>query len=119
MRAVVELLRRNQRRYAGYVVHLAVVLVFIGFAGATFNFEDTKLLKPGEKLAASARYTVEYRQARPVSNPHYAGAVARLALYEDGKPVGDAPAREAHVLPAGAADDDPRGRRRTWSRTST
>jgi cytochrome c-type biogenesis protein CcmF len=85
--AVVELLRRNQRRYAGYVVHLAVILMFVGFAGATFNFDRTKLMAPGEKWDL-ANYTVEYRQARPVSNPHYAGAVARLALYRDGKPVG-------------------------------
>ena len=87
LQAVIELLRRNQRRYAGYVVHLAVVLVFIGFAGATFNFEDTKLLKPGESWQLGS-YTVEYRQARPVSDRHYAGAVARLALYDHGQPVG-------------------------------
>jgi cytochrome c-type biogenesis protein CcmF len=85
--AFTELLRRNQRRYGGYIVHLAVILMFIGFAGATFNLEETKLLAPGEswKLAG---YTLEYRQVRPVDHPHYAGAVARLALYEDGEPVG-------------------------------
>jgi cytochrome c-type biogenesis protein CcmF len=36
LRALLELLRRNQRRYGGYVVHLSVVLIFIGFAGAAF-----------------------------------------------------------------------------------
>jgi cytochrome c-type biogenesis protein CcmF len=81
-----ELLRRNQRRYGGYIVHLAVILVFVGFAGATFNLEETKLLKPGERWDL-AGYTIEYRQVRPTDHPHYAGAVARLALYEDGKPV--------------------------------
>jgi cytochrome c-type biogenesis protein CcmF len=85
--ALRELLRRNQRRYGGYVVHVAVVLVFVGFAGATFNFDRTKLLAPGESWDI-ADYTVQYRQARPVSSPHYAGAVARLALLHDGKPVG-------------------------------
>jgi cytochrome c-type biogenesis protein CcmF len=85
--ALLELLRRNQRRYAGYVVHLAVILMFVGFAGATFNFDRTKLLAPGESWDL-ADYTIQYRQARPVSNPHYAGAVARLALFHDGKPVG-------------------------------
>jgi len=83
--AVLQLLRRNQRRYGGYVVHVAVILMFIGFAGATFNLEETKLLAPGEKWDI-AGYTVEYRQARPVSHPHYAGAVARIALYDHGKP---------------------------------
>ncbi len=85
--AFVELLRRNQRRYGGYVVHLAVILMFVGFAGATFNLEETKLLAPGERWSL-AGYTVEYRQVRPVDHPHYAGAVARLALYQDGEPVG-------------------------------
>ncbi len=85
--AVIELVRRNQRRYGGYVVHLAVVLMFVGFVGAIFNLEETKILAPGEKWDL-AGYTVEYRQARPVSHPHYAGAVARLALYEHGKPIG-------------------------------
>ena len=38
-RAFFELVRRNQRRYGGYVVHLAVVVMFIGFAGAAFGVE--------------------------------------------------------------------------------
>src|SRR5262245_26195136 len=69
--AFLELLRRNQRRYGGYVVHLAVILMFIGFAGATFNLEETKLLAPGESWNLGG-YTVEYRQVRPVDHPHYA-----------------------------------------------
>jgi cytochrome c-type biogenesis protein CcmF len=85
--ALLELVRRNPRRYGGYVVHLSVVLMFVGFAGAVFNLEETKLLAPGEKWDL-AGYTLEYRQARPVSHPHYAGAVARLALYHHGEPVG-------------------------------
>ncbi len=85
--AFFELMRRNQRRYGGYIVHLAVILMFVGFAGATFNLEETKLLKPGERWNL-AGYTVEYRQVRPVDHPHYAGAVARLALFKDGEPVG-------------------------------
>jgi cytochrome c-type biogenesis protein CcmF len=87
VRAFFELVRRNQRRYGGYVVHLAVVLIFIGFAGAAFNLEETRLLKPGESWELG-RYTLEYRQARPVRHPHYAGAVARVAVYDDGEPVG-------------------------------
>jgi cytochrome c-type biogenesis protein CcmF len=85
--AFVELLRRNQRRYAGYVVHMAVVLMFVGFAGAVFNLEETKLLKPGESWEL-AGYTLEYRQAQPLSHPHYAGAIARVGVRDRGEPVG-------------------------------
>ena len=81
------LLRRNQRRYAGYVVHMSVVLVFVGFAGAAFNLEETRLLRPGETWELGD-YRLEYRQARAVSHPHYAGAVARLGLRRGDRPVG-------------------------------
>ncbi len=81
------LIRRNQRRYGGYVVHLAIVLMFVGFAGAAFNLEETRLMRPGERWDV-AGYTLEYRQVRPVRHAHYAGAVARLALYADGEPLG-------------------------------
>ncbi len=87
LQAIAQLIRRNQRRYGGYVVHLAVVLMFVGFAGAAFNLEETRLLAPGETWNLNG-YSVEYRQLRPVSHPHYAGAVARLALRNHGKPVG-------------------------------
>ncbi len=86
-RAIATLIQRNQRRYGGYIVHLSVVLMFIGFAGAVFNLEETKLLKPGETWKLGD-YAIQYRQARPVQHPHYAGAVARLALARSGKPVG-------------------------------
>jgi len=84
--AFLELLRRNQRRYAGYVVHLAVVLMFVGFAGATFDLEDTKPLAPGEKWNIG-KYTLEYRYASPLDHPHYAGAEARLNLWKGDEPV--------------------------------
>ena len=41
--SMVQLIRRNPRRYGGYIVHIGVVVVIIGFAGAAFN-QDKKLL---------------------------------------------------------------------------
>jgi cytochrome c-type biogenesis protein CcmF len=87
VRAFVELIRRNQRRYGGYVVHLSVVLMFVGFSGAAFNLEETRVLEPGERWQLNG-YILEYRQAIPVTHPHYAAAVARVAVFDDGEPVG-------------------------------
>ena len=70
--AFVELLRRNQRRYGGYVVHLAVVLMFVGFAGATFNLEETKLLTPGESWSL-AGYTARVPAGAPGRPPALRG----------------------------------------------
>ncbi len=86
-RAFIELVRRNQRRYGGYIVHLAVILIFIGFAGSAFEFEETRVLSPGERWAVNG-YTLEYRQPVSSNQPNYAGAVARVALFDGDSPVG-------------------------------
>jgi cytochrome c-type biogenesis protein CcmF len=85
-RAFAELIRRNRRRYAGYVVHLAVVLMFIGFAGAAFDREKTGLLKPGETWAVGD-YKLEYRSVQALDHQHYAGAQARVAVWKGDRPV--------------------------------
>jgi cytochrome c-type biogenesis protein CcmF len=86
LRAFRELLNRNQRRYAGYVVHLAIVLMFIGFGGAAFDLEATKLMQPGERWQLRD-YTIEYRGLEPVTDPHFRGVLARLALWRGETPV--------------------------------
>src|ERR1700730_17378166 len=48
--AVGELTMRNTRRYGGYVVHFAMVLIFIGVAGSAFNKDIQKEMAPGESL---------------------------------------------------------------------
>src|SRR5262249_27570456 len=35
--SVIQLTRRNTRRYGGYIVHFGVVIIFIGIAGSAFN----------------------------------------------------------------------------------
>ena len=41
---------RNRRRYGGYVVHLGVVLIVIGFAGAGFSVERQTELREGQSM---------------------------------------------------------------------
>jgi len=38
-KAIFELIRRNQRRYGGYLVHLSIVFLFIGYSGGAFKTE--------------------------------------------------------------------------------
>ena len=46
--ALARLLSRNRRRYGGYIVHVAIVLLFGAFAGMAFKKETQATLKPGE-----------------------------------------------------------------------
>src|SRR5213078_3813611 len=46
--ALVGLVGRNKRRYGGYIVHVGIVLMFLGFAGTAFQQEKTVALTPGQ-----------------------------------------------------------------------
>ena len=80
------LLRRNQRRYGGYIVHLGMVLMFIAISGAAFNQERLENLKPGESLTIN-KFELRYLTAVANLKQNYGGATARVALYRDGEPV--------------------------------
>jgi cytochrome c-type biogenesis protein CcmF len=53
----------SRRRYGGYVVHLGIVLMFIGFTGASWNVDRETSLFPGETYAAG-EYDLKYVGAR-------------------------------------------------------
>jgi cytochrome c-type biogenesis protein CcmF len=86
VRALGALLRKNQRRYGGYVVHLGVVFILVGIAGAAFNEEQLENVRPGGAIEIDG-YRLEYRTASPIPERHYGGAVARIALYQDDRPL--------------------------------
>ena len=48
--SMVQLARRNSRRYGGYIVHLGIVVMFIGFAGQAFNQNVEKELGVGDAI---------------------------------------------------------------------
>jgi cytochrome c-type biogenesis protein CcmF len=84
--AFASLLRKNQRRYGGYIVHLGVVFIFVGIAGAAFNEERLENIAPGGEIRLHD-YRLRYLTAKALPTQHYGGAVARLALYQDGRPL--------------------------------
>ena len=45
--AAIELTHRNTRRYGGYLVHMGIVFMFIGYTGTAFNQDTTKEVAPG------------------------------------------------------------------------
>jgi cytochrome c-type biogenesis protein CcmF len=49
--ALIGLVARNKRRYGGYIVHVGIVLIFLGFAGEGFKQDEQVLLKPGQQAA--------------------------------------------------------------------
>ncbi len=58
--ALIRLILRNKRRYGGYLVHLSVVFLFVGYAGGTFKktdkFEFHYVLTPWHPEDDAVRY---------------------------------------------------------------
>src|SRR6266849_1685070 len=54
--AVLQLLTRNRRRYGGYIVHIAIVLLFVAFAGMAFKTETQATLRPGDSVTLKSPY---------------------------------------------------------------
>jgi cytochrome c-type biogenesis protein CcmF len=48
--AMVGLVGRNKRRYGGYIVHLGIVLIFLGFAGEGFDQHEKATMTPGQQV---------------------------------------------------------------------
>jgi cytochrome c-type biogenesis protein CcmF len=48
--SAVDLTMRNTRRYGGYIVHMGMVLIFVGLAGAAFNKDVQKEMQIGSTL---------------------------------------------------------------------
>jgi len=46
----IDLTMRNTRRYGGYIVHMGMVFVFIGLAGAAFNRDMQKDMQIGQSM---------------------------------------------------------------------
>ena len=88
LRALGELVSRNRRRYGGYVVHAAIVLLAAGIAGSSaYGTETEGKLKPGQSLS-SGGYTVTYRSLTREPKGNHVELRALVDVYRGGKKVG-------------------------------
>jgi cytochrome c-type biogenesis protein CcmF len=84
------LVARNRRRYGGYVVHAAIVLLAIGIAGSSAydKVAETKpALSPGQSLEVGD-YRLTYRALEEREGAHATEIRAVLGVERDGKPLG-------------------------------
>ncbi len=68
--AAVELTHRNTRRYGGYLVHMGIVLMFIGFTGKAFDKNDTMEVEPGSSVTIG-HYQLKVADFQKGQNDNY------------------------------------------------
>ena len=81
--ALVGLVGRNKRRYGGYLIHVAVVLMFLGFAGEGFKQEETVLLKPGQQVVVGD-FTARMDALKVTDDGQKQMVTGHLTVFKDG-----------------------------------
>jgi cytochrome c-type biogenesis protein CcmF len=85
-RSAFELTWRNTRRYGGYLVHLGIVAIFVGFTGSAFNLHETRNLSLGEKVRFG-NYEMKLASVNDNANENYEYSHAAIQVFRDGKEV--------------------------------
>jgi cytochrome c-type biogenesis protein CcmF len=84
--AMATLVARSKRRYGGYLVHLSIVLMFVGFAGEAFKVEQQVLLKLGQQVGVG-HYVVRNDGIRITDDGQKQMITAHVAVLRDGQEI--------------------------------
>jgi cytochrome c-type biogenesis protein CcmF len=82
--SMVLLVRRNTRRYGGYIIHFGIVVMFIGIAGGAFNQAREMEMSYGDTLSIGPYRLINAGNTQD-SKPEYDTDYARLDVYKNGK----------------------------------
>jgi cytochrome c-type biogenesis protein CcmF len=84
---MIELTHRNTRRYGGYLVHMGMVLMFIGWSGHPFNQTAIGEVNKGDTMRVGA-YTLKVADLTQGDMPDYQWDTAILEVSKNGKSLG-------------------------------
>ncbi|MBX3183813.1 MAG: heme lyase CcmF/NrfE family subunit [Polyangiaceae bacterium] len=119
-RALRELVRKNSRRYGGYIVHFGMVFMFMGFVGGSWSVDEEVTLSPGQTHRLQD-FEISYTGPRMEVDPTKRMVFADLQVFKV-KPSGErellgetSPAKfiyrkggtsttEVSIMPGAAAD---------------
>jgi cytochrome c-type biogenesis protein CcmF len=85
--AAIELTHRNTRRYGGYLVHVGVVVMFIGFTGKAFDIQKTVEVEKGD-MVALGKYDLRLVDIQQGQNPNYRWQKIFVDVSKNGEHIG-------------------------------
>ena len=85
--ATIGLVARSQRRYGGYIVHLGIVLMFLGFAGEGYKLEEQVLLRPGQQVEVG-QFVVRHEGITVHDDGQKQMITGRLRVFEGDRELG-------------------------------
>ncbi len=85
--AMVELTHRNTRRYGGYMVHMGIVFMFIGFTGKAFDLDKTVEVNKGQVVRLGA-YQLTIGDVESGKNENYSWDILNVGVNKNGEDLG-------------------------------
>ncbi len=89
LQALGRLVSKNQRRYGGYIVHLGIVMMFLGVTmSSVYRVEETFTVSPGENFEIGD-YAITYVNTESLGDEHMDRLIAQLSVSKrDGTSIG-------------------------------
>ena len=100
--AFVHLVRRNRRRWGGYIVHVGIVIMFMGFAGTAYDREVRQSMVPGDVVSIQSAfghtYDLTYQGLSTTLVPSMRQVIALFSIQKDGVDIGSITTQRQLVL---------------------
>jgi cytochrome c-type biogenesis protein CcmF len=84
--AIIGLVGRNKRRYGGYIVHLGIVLIFLGFAGNGTKLEKTEQVQRGGTIKIG-EYALRHDGVKVSDDGQKQMTTGTVALFKNGQQI--------------------------------
>jgi cytochrome c-type biogenesis protein CcmF len=85
--ALGRLVGKNPRRYGGYVIHIGIVLMFIGVAGSSFFKIEKQITVTKDESFTVGRYTLHYTGIQNSDDAHISSQAAVVDVSVDGQKI--------------------------------
>ncbi len=103
---LIRLIQRNKRRYGGYIVHIGIVIVYIGILGSKGYFLlESKGLRLEESMEVG-KYTLTMQDAFQEEHPNFSLGGVIFAVEREGKSIGTMRPARGFYHKAGQGEQD-------------
>jgi cytochrome c-type biogenesis protein CcmF len=85
--AMIGLVGRSRRRYGGYIVHVGIVMMFLGFAGQGFKLNKLAALRPGDTMTLG-HFMIRHDAVKATDDGAKQMITGHVTVFEDGKEIG-------------------------------
>jgi cytochrome c-type biogenesis protein CcmF len=85
--SLLNLVAKSRRRYGGYIVHVGIAVMFVGFAGRGWGVDKEISLNPGERITVE-EYQLTYLGSRMEVDHEKRMVFADIEVVRNGTPVG-------------------------------